>query len=120
MDIITFTKLNVLSQMPDLAAKIRQGRPELGIVERPAGAAEGLPDYSSCSFGFAVHARPDLEEDIAYQITKVAMEDETVQANAMAELKGVHLIETTLMYGSAPLHPGAVKYFRERGYDVPE
>jgi len=120
MDIMTFTKLNVLSLKPDQAAKIREGMPELGIVEVPAGAAEGIPAYTTWSFGVAVHARPDLDEDIAYQITKVAMEDETVQANAMAELKGANLIETTLKYGSVPLHPGAAKYFREKGYDIPE
>src|SRR5690606_1014036 len=119
MDIMTFTKLNVLSLTPEQAAKIREGMPELGIVEVPAGAAEGIPAYTPWSFGVAVHARPDLDEHMAYQSTKVATEDETVQANAMAQLKDVNPIGTTLTYGSVPLHPGAAKYFRERGYDIP-
>lgn len=48
------------------------------------------------------------------------MEDETVRASAMAELKGANLAETTLQYGSVPLHPGAAKYLREKGYSIPE
>lgn len=119
MDIATFTKLNVLSLTPDQAAKISAGLPELGVVDVPAGAGEGIPAYTTWSFGVATHARPDLDEETAYQITKAAMEDTTVQANAMAELKGVNLAETTMKYGSVPLHPGAARYFREKGYDIP-
>ncbi len=119
MDIATFTKLNVLSLTPEQAGKIRDGLPELGIVDVPAGAGDGIPAYTTWSFGVAVHAQPDLDENTAYQITKAVMEDQTVQANAMAELKGANLAETTLKYGSVPLHPGAAKYFREKGYEIP-
>ncbi len=120
MDIATFTKLNVLSLTPAQADKIREQLPELGIVDVPAGAGEGIPAYTTWSFGVAVHARPDLDENTAYQMTKAVMEDRTAQANAMAELKGANLAETTLKYGSVPLHPGAAKYFREKGYKIPE
>lgn len=120
MDIATFTKLSVLSLTPEQADKIRSGLPELGIVDVPAGAGAGIPAYTTWSFGVAVHARPDLDEDAAYRLTKAVMEDQTVQANAMAELKGADLAETTLKYGSVPLHPGAARYFREKGYNIPE
>ncbi len=120
MDIATFTKLSVLSLTPEQADKIRSGLPELGIVDVPAGAGVGIPAYTTWSFGVAVHARPDLDEDAAYRLTKAVMEDRTVQANAMAELKGADLAATTLKFGSVPLHPGAARYFREKGYDIPE
>ncbi|MGF1621423.1 MAG: TAXI family TRAP transporter solute-binding subunit [Rhodomicrobiaceae bacterium] len=120
MDIATFSKLNVLSLTAEQADKIRQGLPEIGIVDVPEGAGEGIPAYTTWSFGVATHARPDLDEETAYKITKAVMEDTTVQANAMAELKGADLAETTLKYGSVPLHAGAAKYFREKGYDIPE
>ena len=120
MDIATFTKLNVLSLTPEQADKIRQDLPELGVVDVPSGAGDGIPAYTTWSFGVATHARPDLDEETAYQITTAIMEDETVQANAMAALKDDNLAETTLKYGSVPLHPGAAKYFKEKGYDIPE
>jgi TRAP transporter TAXI family solute receptor len=120
MDIATFTKLNVLSLTPDQADKIRQGMPEIGIIEVPAGAGEGVPAYTTWSFGVAAHATPGMDEETAYQITKAVMEDDSAQANAMAELKGADLAETTLKYGSVPLHPGAARYLREKGHTIPD
>jgi TRAP transporter TAXI family solute receptor len=120
MDIATFTELNVLSLTSEQADKIRTELPELGIAEVPAGAGDGIPAYTTWSFGVAVHAKPDLDEETAYQITKAIMEDESVQANAMASLKGANLAETTVQYGSVPLHPGAARYLKEKGYDIPE
>jgi uncharacterized protein len=120
MDIATFSKLNVLSLTPNQAGKIRDAMPELGVIDVPAGAGEGVPAYTTWSFGVAAHASPAMDEETAYQITKAVMEDQTVQASAMAELKGANLAETTLQYGSVPLHPGAAKYLREKGYSIPE
>jgi TRAP transporter TAXI family solute receptor len=120
MDIATFTELNVLSLTSEQADKIRTELPELGIAEVPAGAADGIPAYTTWSFGVAVHAKPDLDKETAYQITKAIMEDESVQANAMASLKGENLAETTIRYGSVPLHPGAARYLKEKGYDIPQ
>lgn len=120
MDIATFTKLNVLSLTPEQAAKIRDAMPEIGVIDVPAGAGEGVPAYTTWSFGVAAHATPDMDEETAYQITKAVMEDDSVQANAMAELKGADLAETTLKYGSVPLHPGAARYLREKGHAIPD
>lgn len=119
LDIRTFTPVRVLSLTPEQVAKIEKEMPEIGIVNVPAGAADGIPAYTTWSFGIAVSARLDMPEDVAYKIVKAVMEDKQVQAAALSELKGVDLAKLTLDYGSVPLHPGAARYFRERGLSIP-
>lgn len=119
LDIRTFTPVRVLSLTPEQVAKVEKEMPEIGIVNVPAGAADGIPAYTTWSFGIAVSARPDMPEDAAYKIVKAVMEDKQVQAAALSELKGVDLAKLTLDYGSVPLHPGAARYFRERGLSIP-
>ena len=45
----------------------------------------------------------DMDDETAYQITKAAVEDKTVQANALASQKGVDLAKLTMQY--ATTHP---------------
>lgn len=94
--------------------------PDLSVVDIPAGAAEGIPAYSTWSFGLAVHARPGLSDETAYGIAKAVFEDRTVQTGAMASLKGVDMIKLTLENGTVPLHPGVVRYLKEKGVTIPQ
>jgi TRAP transporter TAXI family solute receptor len=119
LDIATFTPIRVLSLNDAQAQKIEKDMPDLGIAHVPAGAADGVPAYTTWSFGLAVVARADLPDDVAYKIVKAIMEDKSVQANALAELKGANIAKLTIDYGSLPLHAGAAKYLREKGYTIP-
>jgi TRAP-type uncharacterized transport system substrate-binding protein len=119
LDVATFTPIRVVSLTADQAKKIESGMPDLGIVQVPAGAADGVPAYTTWSFGLAVVGRTDLPESEVYKIVKAVMEDKTIQANALAELKGADLAKMTVDYGSIPLHPGAAKYLREKGLTIP-
>ena len=84
-----------------------------------AKAGEGIAPYKTWSFALAVSASPDMDEETAYQITKAAMEDKTVQANALSSLKGVDLAKLTMQYATVPLHPGAARYFKEQRHRHP-
>jgi uncharacterized protein len=119
LDIATFTPIQVLSLTDDQVKTIEKEMPDIGIVKVPAGAASGVPAFTTWSFGLAVVARADLPEDVAYKITKAIMEDKTVQANALHSVKGADLAQMTVDYGSIPLHAGAAKYLREKGYQIP-
>ena len=119
LDIGTFTPIQVVSLTQEQADKISKDMPDLGVVKVPAGAADGVPAYTTWSFGLAVVARADMPDDVAYKIVKAIAEDKTVQANALAELKGADIAQMTLDYGSLPLHPGAAKYLREKGLTIP-
>lgn len=119
LDIATLTPIKVLSLDDAQAERLRTAMPDISVVDIPAGAAEGIPAYRTWSFGLAVHATPDLDEETACRIVKAVMEDRTVQASALANLKGADLAAMTLQHGTVPLHPGAARYFAEQGYDIP-
>lgn len=119
LDIATFTPITVLSLTEEQQQILRAEMPDISVVDIPASPDDGMPAYTTWSFGVGVAASPDLSEETAYQIVRTIMEDETAQANAMAELRGVNLADLTMTYGTIPLHPGAYRWFSEQGIDVP-
>jgi len=120
MDIATFTPIQVLSLNEEQAEQLREQMPDISVVEIPEGAAEGIPAYTTWSFGLAMHSSPDLDEEIAYQIVKAVMENPEPQISALANLAEVDLAELTLESGTVPFHPGAARYFEEQGYEIPD
>ncbi|TCO68839.1 TAXI family TRAP transporter solute-binding subunit [Rhodovulum euryhalinum] len=120
MDIATSTDIRILGLTDAQAETLRAEMPDISVVDIPEGAAEGIPAYTTWSFGVGVAAPATLSESAAYQIVKAVMEDDTAQANAMASLKGANLADMTLQFGTVPLHPGAARWFEEQGIDLPE
>jgi len=63
--------------------------------------------------------RADVDEEVVYLLTKTMFEN-------LDYLKKVHKacnyikLENALSGLPVPLHPGAVKYFREKGIEIPE
>ncbi|MDL4863061.1 TAXI family TRAP transporter solute-binding subunit [Halomonas elongata] len=120
LDIATFTPIEVLSLSDQQVATLQEQMPDVAVVEIPEGAAEDIPAYRTWAFGVAVHAKPGLDEETAYQIVKAVMENPEPQANAFSAVKGADMAKMTLEVGSVPLHPGAAQYFKEQGYEIPE
>ncbi|MFI0474116.1 TAXI family TRAP transporter solute-binding subunit [Halomonas sp. HMF6819] len=119
MDIATFTPINVLSLSAEQAETLRTEMKDIGIIDVPAGAAEGIPAYTTWAFGVAVHARPDLDEELVYQIVKAVMENPEPQANAFSAMRDADIAGMTLDVGTVPLHAGAARYFEEQGHEIP-
>ncbi|WP_417681741.1 TAXI family TRAP transporter solute-binding subunit [Roseibium sp.] len=119
LDIATFTPIRVLGLSDAQKATLSEKMPDVSLVDVPAGAAEGIPAYSTWSFGVGVAAGPELSEDAAYKIVKAVMEDKDVQGAAMASVKGADLAKLTLQYATIPLHPGAARWYREQGIEIP-
>lgn len=119
MDIATSTDIAILGLTPAQADTLRAEMPDISVVDIPAGAADGVPAYTTWSFGVGVAAPTSLDAETAYQIVSAIMADTTAQANAMASLQGVNLADATLQFGTIPLHPGAARWFAEQGIEVP-
>lgn len=119
LDIATFTPIRILGLSDAQKAALAEKMPDVSVVDVPEGAADGIPAYSTWSFGVGVAAGPELSEEAGYQIVKAIMEDKEVQGAAMASVKGADLAELTLQYATIPLHPGAAKWYREQGIDIP-
>lgn len=119
IDIATFTPISVLSLTDEQAAKLEKDMPDVAVVKIPANAEQNIPAYSTWSFGVGVAATAKLSEEAAYKIVDAVMADKTIQAAALASLKNDNLAELTTTYGTIPLHPGAARWFKEHGIDIP-
>ncbi len=119
-DISTFTPVTILSLDKDQAGRIREALPELSIVDVPAGAGPDIGAYTTWGFAVGCSASLNLDEDVAYRIVKAVCEDKTLQASAMASVKGADFVEMTMKYATSPLHPGAIRYFKEIGARIPD
>ena len=119
-DIATFTPVQVLGLSDDQVATIQAELPELSIVDMPGGEMENSGPYKTWGFMIGVSAKPDMEEQVAYDIVKAVMEDEVEQATAFPAVEGVNLAEQTLAYATSPLHPGSIRWFEENGFEVPD
>ena len=64
-------------------------------------------------------ARADLDEDAVYQITKTIYENLPF-LNAIHGATKVMALEKALSGLPLPLHPGAAKYYKEVGIQIPE
>jgi TRAP transporter TAXI family solute receptor len=76
---------------------------------------EGLQTVSLWNFAIA---HKDMPESLAYEITKLAMEnhERMVQNHAAAkETLPENVVKNTVI----PFHPGAIRWFKENGYDFP-
>jgi TRAP transporter TAXI family solute receptor len=100
-------------------AKLRTALPEFTPSVVPAGTYPSLKsDYTTVGlFTFAV-ASKDLPDDLVYAIVKAfyANHGRMVQAHASARESVVaNLNHNTFI----PYHPGAIRYYREIGVDIP-
>jgi len=60
-----------------------------------------------------------MPESLAYEITKLAMENSERMVQVHAAAKET-LAENVLKNAVIPFHPGAVKWFEENGFTIPD
>jgi len=85
----------------------------------PAGTYEGLDaDTTTVAIGAVVIARDDVSEDAIYDFVSTIFEN--LDAITAQHAKGAELsLEFAASVTSVPYHPGAAKYFAEKGITVP-
>ena len=72
-------------------------------------------DSSSVCVGLAVVVRADMDDQLAYNITKGVGENIEKYKAAHRLLGKVVTMQTFATGGQAPFHPGAAKYLKEKG-----
>src|SRR5215813_6327836 len=111
--------VDFIAPSPEQIAGIRKQLPEITPSTIAAGTYRSLvKDYPTIGlYNFAV-AHKDLSEDLTYRIVKAAFDHhaDLVKAHPVAKETVPENIERNTLF---PLHPGALRYYREKGFAVP-
>ena len=111
--------VNIFGFTEEERANILAAMPELAAFDVPGGLYQGFPDESPtvALWNFAV-AHEDLPESLAYEITKLVMENngrmQQIHATASETVP-----ENVDKNSFLPYHPGAVRYYDEIGIEIP-
>lgn len=114
------TPLQPVGYTPDQIAAIKQAYPWMGFYEMPAGVTEGAQPYTVHAVWIGFAATDRMDADTAYKVMKGMMagiEDQKASLKAIAD---VDILQQTLDVSEYPLHEGAVRFYREAGYEVPD
>ena len=96
--------------------KLVKERPYYRTATIPAGMYGDNPDIQTFGVGATFVSSTDVPDKVVYTIVKAVFDnfaDFKKLHPAFANLKETEMITDSL---SAPLHPGAVKYYKERGW----
>lgn len=115
MDISTQNEVRILTIPADVSAKMIQKYPFLAAVKVPANTYKGLAaDVPTVAVNAVLIAGNQLKDDMVYNLTKALFENQAELASAHAKGKELD-IKYAVQGVSIPFHPGAVKYYKEKG-----
>ena len=103
-------------ELPDalLAKLAKDSEQDRGVI--PAGLYRGVdrPIPTVVRTGTAIYGRADMPDDFAYAVAKAM--DEQQQLLQWRHLNFSYNVHTVWNGYEVPLHPGAVRYYKEKGY----
>jgi TRAP transporter TAXI family solute receptor len=115
MDVANTRSIKLLSIEDAMVAKITQQYPFLAPAKIPANTYKGQTEEVKTIAVMAVLiAHPKLSEQVGYNITKALIENQAELASAHAKGKELSL-QGAVKGVSIPFHPGAAKYYKEKG-----
>ncbi len=117
-DIQTTSPIRCIGVTAEEEAIIAKNFPELPVVDIPE-AGPGIPPFRTWAFFNVAITTPEFDEDMAYNIVKAVCEDKEIQHAAFAGIRGIDVPTFTLKYATIPLHPGAARYYKEIGLEIP-
>ena len=110
-------KIHILEFAPGYRDKLMKEMPKYLPVLIPTGSYNGIDhDLDSVGTGAMFGCRADLPDDVVYEVTKAVYNKEGLAylAQVHAAGKGISL-ENATKWTPIPLHPGAEKFYREKG-----
>lgn len=96
-------------------ANLQKQQPYYASVKLPANTYKGQADAVDTLAVMAVWTTHDaVPEAVAYEVTKALYENTAIMGQVHAQGKNISL-QTAMAVGSVPFHPGALKYYKEKG-----
>ena len=115
MDVATQSEIRILDIPADITAKLTQKYPFLAAAKVPANTYKGqTAEVSTVAVNAVLIAGSSLSETMVYNLTKALFENQAELASAHAKGKELNL-EYAVKGVSIPFHPGAVKFYKEKG-----
>ena len=117
MDIAAKDKIVMLSVTPEAMVQIEKAHPDLFNMVIKEGTYPNMARSANCVGNMSILvSRPDASEELIYQVTKMIFErrDDFVTAHKSLA-KDFTLQQAMSQANLAPFHPGALKYYREKG-----
>ena len=119
LDLSTTHDINILPFTPEQTKKILASKATYASVELAGGIYRGV-DAAVPTIGVwnLMICQKSLDTDLVYTLAKALFENNEY-------LMKIHpsaaytTPENTVKYSSIPLHPGTIKYLKEKGIDVP-
>lgn len=113
------TPLQPVGYSPEQIERIRDVYPWIGFYEMSAGVTEGSAPYTVHAIWIGFTATDRMDEETAYRIVTGMLASLDEQKAALPVIADVDIAAQTLEVSEYPLHAGAVRAYREAGYDVP-
>jgi TRAP transporter TAXI family solute receptor len=96
-------------------AELQKQQPFYAKVPLPANTYKGQTAAVETLAVMAVWTTHDaVPDNVAYEVTKALYENTAIMGQVHVQGKNITL-GTALAVGNAPIHPGALKYFKEKG-----
>jgi TRAP transporter TAXI family solute receptor len=115
MDIGAMHKIKILAIPDDVAGKLTQKYPFLAQAKIPANSYKNqTEDIKSVAVNAVLIVSSEIKEDVVYNLTKALFENQAELASAHAKGKELNL-QSAVKGASIPFHPGAIKYYKEKG-----
>lgn len=116
----TTNKVRFFTFTPDELKKLKDALPELSDSTIPKGTyKQQTEDQKTVGvFNFGI-ANKDVPEDLVYAVTKAVLENNPQMVKGHAAAKET-LLENWNRNTFLPFHPGAIRYFKEKGITVPK
>ncbi len=119
MDLVVTHKIILIRASDSELTKIQQKSPYYIPSMIPGGTYSGVKeDAKMPGIWNSYIGSKDLPDDLVYQVTKTVYEHNDDLKKAYKDA-GQATPENTMKYSVAPLHPGAIKYYQEKGVQIP-
>lgn len=115
MDISTQNEIRILTVPEDVAKKLTGKYPFLSAATIPAGTYKNqTADVKTVAVNAVLIVGSAAKDDVVYNLTKALFENQPELASGHAKAKELS-IGNAVKGVSIPYHPGAVKYYKEKG-----
>jgi hypothetical protein len=115
MDVSTTQEIRILPVPADYSAKLTAKYPFLAVFVIPANTYKGqTADLVTVAVNAVLIASSKMKTEVAYDLTKALFDNQPELAQAHAK-GGLLNLKTAVKGVSIPFHPGAVKYYKEKG-----